>query len=78
MMVRGSIRSWTWSETVGTSKEVLGLAGPVQLRVKVGVVGVGARAGVGVGIGRHQADGRVVDPLLAGVLVGFNRAFGFG
>ena len=57
---------------------VLGLARPLQLRVEVGVVGVGARPSVGVGVGRHQADGRVVDPLFAGVLVGFNRAFGFG
>ncbi|NQT02034.1 MAG: hypothetical protein HQ580_08430, partial [Planctomycetes bacterium] len=45
---------------------------------EVGVVGVGARAGVGVGVGRHQADGWVVEALFAGVLVGFNRAFGFG
>jgi len=55
---------------------VLGLAGPLQLRVEVGVVGVGLPARVGVGLRRDQADGRVVEPLLVGVLVGLYRAFG--
>ncbi len=41
MIVRGSMRSWTWSETVGTSKRsALRFARPNQLRVEVRVVGV--------------------------------------
>ena len=58
---------------------VFRLAGPVQLRVQVRVVGAGFLCpGVGVGVGCHQPDGRVVGPLLALVLVGLDRALGFG
>jgi len=39
MMVRGSMRSWTWRETVGTSKEVcLFFAGPDELGIEMWVV----------------------------------------
>jgi len=55
---------------------VLGLAGPLQLRVQVRVVGVGLfRPRVRVRLRRHQAHGRVVHPLLVGVLVGLDGAF---
>lgn len=59
---------------------VLGLARPDQLRVEVWVVGVSLLllTGVGVGFRRHQADRRVIDTLLVAMLVGFDRAFGFG
>ena len=56
---------------------MLGLACPLQLRVKMRVVGIGLPAGVLVGVGRHKADRRVVHPLLAGVGVDLNVLGGF-
>ena len=50
-------------------RRVLRLAGPLELRVEVRIVGVGLAARVLVGIGRHQADGRVVEPLFIPVVV---------
>ena len=47
---------------------MLGLPGPDELRVEVRIVLVGFSAGVRVGFGRHEADGRIVGPLLLGML----------
>jgi hypothetical protein len=54
-----------------------GLAGPLELRVEVRIVGVGLFPRVGVGLGRHQADRWVIEPLFVGVLVGFDWAVRF-
>ena len=48
---------------------VLRFAGPLELRVEVRIVGVGLAARVLVGIGRHETDGRVVEPLFVPVVV---------
>ena len=48
---------------------VLRFVGPLQLRVEVRVVGVGLPACVAIGIRRDEADGRVVEPLFAPVIV---------
>ena len=48
---------------------VLRLAGPLELRVEMRVVGVSLAARVLVGVGRHEADGRVVEPLFVPVVV---------
>ena len=55
---------------------VLGLAGPLELRVQMRVVGIGHWREIDVGLWGHKASGRVVDALFVGVLVGFNRALG--
>ena len=51
---------------------VLRLAGPRKLRVQMWIVRIGPAARVAVGLRRHQADGRVVHALLAGMRVGLD------
>ena len=70
------MRSWTWSETVGTSKRgALGFARPDELRVEMRIVGVGLlRRSPGPSPG-DQPDRRIVRPLLALVRVLLDRLF---
>lgn len=54
---------------------VLRLSRPDELGIEMGIVGVAAAALLPVGLGRDQAHGRVVEPLLVFVLVGFDGLF---
>ena len=77
MMVRGSMRSWTCSDTVGTSKDVCSaLPAHWSCRVQVGVVGVSLPSRVPVGLRRDETHGRVVQPILVPVVVGLDRPLG--
>ena len=51
---------------------MLGLAGPDELRVDMGVVSIDLLALIPIGFRRYQTDGRVVRTLLIGVRVAFN------
>jgi hypothetical protein len=77
MIVHGSMRSGTWSETVGTLKEhVLRLPRAHELVVQVRVVGVvPGRARFWVRLWRYKASRGVVGVPLVAVLIGLNGWF---
>jgi hypothetical protein len=76
-MVRGSMRSWTWSETVGTSKEVCSaLPAQTESRIEMGIVIVGlARSDGRIGALSDEADRRIVYPGFRFVIVLLDRTF---
>lgn len=53
----------------------LRLPSPLQRRIKMRIIGVGSFLRVLVGLRRHEADGRIVHPLLFRMTVLLNRSF---